>query len=99
MVGQPAVFSEINSPLLGKPPTDFMHEKPAFSTINYSRVIHLSHGINPQIPQWPNDPPVEFEPAAELDKDGYYLRRFSMGEHSATHINAPNSFHADGVGI
>ncbi|MBW4682886.1 MAG: cyclase family protein [Microcoleus vaginatus WJT46-NPBG5] len=76
-----------------------MHEKPAFSTINYSRVIHLSHGINPQIPQWPNDPPVEFEPAAELDKDGYYLRRFSMGEHSATHINAPNSFHADGVGI
>ena len=76
-----------------------MQKKPAVSTINYSRVIHLSHGINPQIPQWPNDPPVEFEPAAELDKDGYYLRRFAMGEHSATHINAPNSFHAEGVGI
>jgi kynurenine formamidase/alkylation response protein AidB-like acyl-CoA dehydrogenase len=67
--------------------------------ISYSRVIHLSHVINPDIPQWQGDPPVEFETVAELHKDGYYLRRFSMGEHSATHINAPNSFHLDGVGI
>jgi kynurenine formamidase len=36
---------------------------------------------------------------AELEKDGYYLRRFSMGEHSATHMNAPKSFHLNGVGI
>ncbi len=68
-------------------------------TITYSRSIHLSHAIDPHIPQWPGDPPVEFETVAELEKDGYYLRRFSLGEHSATHINAPNSFHATGVGI
>jgi len=67
--------------------------------ISYSRVIHLSHVIDTDIPQWQGDPPVEFETVAELYKDGYYLRRFSMGEHSATHINAPNSFHLDGVGI
>jgi len=42
---------------------------------------------------------VEFETVASLEKDGYYLRRFCMGEHSATHINAPNSFHLDGIGI
>ncbi|MFH7026702.1 MAG: cyclase family protein [Heteroscytonema crispum UTEX LB 1556] len=64
-----------------------------------NRVIHLSHIIDPDIPQWQGDPPVEFETVAELEKHGYYLRRFSMGEHSATHINAPNSFHRDGVGI
>lgn len=67
--------------------------------ISYSRVIHLSHVIDTDIPQWQGDPSVEFETVAELHKDGYYLRRFSMGEHSATHINAPNSFHLDGVGI
>ncbi len=67
--------------------------------ITYSRVIHLSHIIDSEIPQWQGDPPVEFEIVAELHKDGYSLRRFSMGEHSATHINAPNSFHLDGVGI
>ncbi|MBW4625243.1 MAG: cyclase family protein [Brasilonema octagenarum HA4186-MV1] len=67
--------------------------------IAYSRVIHLSHVIDSDIPQWQGDPPVEFETVAELHKDGYYLRRFSLGEHSATHINASNSFHLDGVGI
>jgi kynurenine formamidase/alkylation response protein AidB-like acyl-CoA dehydrogenase len=68
-------------------------------TITYSKVIDLSHIIDPDIPQWPGDPKVEFETIAEIEKDGYFLRRFSLGEHSATHINAPNSFHANGVGI
>ena len=68
-------------------------------TIAYSRVLHLSHVIDPSIPQWPGDPPVEFETVASLEKDGYYLRRFSLGEHSATHMNAPNSFHSSGMGI
>ncbi len=67
--------------------------------IAYSRVIHLSHVIHSHIPQWPDDPRAEFETVSELEKHGYYLRRFSLGEHSATHINAPKSFYPDGVGI
>ena len=67
--------------------------------ISYSRIIQLSHTIDTDIPQWQGDPPVEFDTVASLPEDGYYLRRFSMGEHSATHINAPNSFHSDGVSI
>lgn len=68
-------------------------------TITYSRVMHLSHAIAPQIPHWPGDPPVDVQTVAELSTDGYYLRRFCMGEHSATHMNAPKSFYPDGVGI
>ncbi len=68
-------------------------------TITYTKVVDLSHVIDPNIPLWPSDPPVQFETVAELGKDGYYLRRFSIGEHSGTHINAPNSFHAGGAGI
>lgn len=68
-------------------------------TITFSRIIHLSHVIDTGIPQWPGDPPVEFATVAELSQDGYYLRRFCLGEHSSTHINAPNSFHSFGVGI
>jgi kynurenine formamidase len=67
--------------------------------IAYSRVIHLSHIIDLDIPQWPGDPSIEFTTVAQLPDDGYYLRRFSMGEHSATHINAPNSFYQTGIGI
>jgi kynurenine formamidase len=69
------------------------------TTITYSQVIHLSHIIDIDIPQWPGDPPVEFSTVAHISQDGYYLRRFSLGEHSATHINAPNSFADNGVGI
>ncbi|MBH8552113.1 cyclase family protein [Nostocaceae cyanobacterium CENA357] len=72
---------------------------PSQHTITYSRVIHLSHVIDSNIPQWPGDPSIEFTTIAKLPQDGYYLRRFSLGEHSATHINAPNSFHSSGVGI
>lgn len=68
-------------------------------TITFSRVVDLSHVITTDIPLWPGDPPVELEAVANFDPDGYYLRRFSMGEHSATHMNAPNSFHEDGVDI
>jgi kynurenine formamidase len=69
------------------------------NNISYSRVIHLSHLIDTGIPQWPGDPAVKFTTVAELQDDGYYLRRFSLGEHSATHINAPNSFHSNGISI
>ncbi|MEH2150936.1 cyclase family protein [Nostoc sp.] len=69
------------------------------NSITYTRVIHLSHVIDIDIPQWSGDPTVEFETVAELNNDGYYLRHFSLGEHSATHINAPNSFHSSAVGI
>ena len=68
-------------------------------TIIFKRVLHLSHAIAPNIPQWSGDPPVEFANVASRETDGYYLRRFSLGEHSATHINAPISFHRDGIGI
>jgi kynurenine formamidase len=61
-------------------------------TITYSRVVDLQHEISPDIPLWPGDPKVVFKTVATMDKDGYYLRSFTIGEHSATHMNAPNSF-------
>lgn len=68
-------------------------------TITFSRIIDLQHVIDADIPLWPGDPAVELTPVAQFDPDGYYLRKFTIGEHSATHMNAPNSFHEDGQGI
>lgn len=68
-------------------------------SIHFSRIVDLSHLIKPDIALWPNDPPVLFNTEASLEKDGYYLRSFSMGEHSATHMNAPNSFETGAIGI
>ena len=68
-------------------------------SIRFKQVIDLSHKITTSIPLWPGDPPVEFETVATVENNGYFLRRFSIGEHSATHMNAPNTFYADGMGI
>ncbi|HEY9833201.1 MAG TPA: cyclase family protein [Stenomitos sp.] len=68
-------------------------------TLTIRRIVHLSHIIASTIPRWPGDPSVEFETVAELKKEGYYLRRFSLGEHSGTHMNAPNSFYPQGMSI
>lgn len=67
-------------------------------SITYRRVVDLSHSIRPGIPLWPGDPPVAFEAVAGIERDGYYLRRFSMGEHSGTHLSAPAAFYAGGAG-
>lgn len=62
------------------------------TVLKISRMIELSHPIHPAIPQWQGDPPVEFTPHTDIETAGYFLRAFSMGEHSATHLNAPASF-------
>ena len=67
--------------------------------ITYSRVVSLSHSLHPGIPRWPGDPPVEFQDVASIAEDGFFMRRFSLGEHGATHLNAPATFYPDGVGI
>ncbi|MEG5059758.1 cyclase family protein [Microcoleus sp. A2-C5] len=68
-------------------------------TIAYRDIIDLSHAIHPNIPIWPGDPATEFETVSEIDKNGYFLRKFSMGEHSGTHINAPNTFDSAGASV
>ncbi|MCU0545458.1 MAG: cyclase family protein [Oscillatoriaceae cyanobacterium Prado104] len=68
-------------------------------TIAYTKIVDLTQTIHPNIPIWPDDPPVEFETVSQIETSGYYLRKFSMGEHSGTHINAPNSFDTAGTGI
>jgi kynurenine formamidase len=61
-------------------------------TITYSKVVELSQPISQKIPLWPGDPKVVFKVVATMKKDGYYLRSFTIGEHSATHMNSANSF-------
>ena len=69
------------------------------SFLQNSQVVDLSHTLEPGIPGWPGDPAVEVETVADLTRDGFFLRRFALGEHTGTHVNAPAAFYADGIGI
>lgn len=77
----------------------YPHSQPELKTIHYHKIIDLSHKISPQIPRWSGDPPIQFTPVADYQNHGYYLRQFSLGEHSGTHINAPNTFDQNGISI
>ena len=74
------------------------HGPAASGKFSYSQLVDLSWSVFPGIPQWPGDPAVETEVAATIERNGYYLRRFTMGEHSGTHLTAPSSFYIDGAG-
>ena len=67
-------------------------------TIAYSKIVDLTHSIHPNIPIWRN-PATEIVTVSQIEKNGYFLRKLSMGEHSGTHINAPNSFYAGGASV
>ncbi|WP_231943156.1 cyclase family protein [Calothrix sp. NIES-3974] len=64
-----------------------------------SQIIHLSHVINTNMPQWPDDPATKFTSFADIEQQGYFLRELCIGEHSATHMNVPRSFYPDGTSI
>ena len=66
--------------------------------VAFRRVVDLTHPIKPGIPLWPGDPPVQFETTASIPAEGYFLRRFSMGEHSGTHISTPSALFDQGPG-
>ena len=76
-----------------------MSEAAGPRVVRYQRVIHLSHVLEPGMPEWPGDPPLAFDSVAALATHGYALRRVTVGEHSGTHANAPSSFHAAGAAI
>jgi kynurenine formamidase len=56
------------------------------------RLVSMAQPIDGTMPVWPGDPTPAFEPVAAIEREGFFLRGLSLGEHSATHQNAPISF-------
>ena len=61
--------------------------------------VDCSHRLESGPGAYPGDPPVEIEPHATHDTDGYRVTRLSMGSHSGTHIDAPNHLLPDGASL
>ncbi|AFY99550.1 cyclase family protein [Calothrix sp. PCC 6303] len=78
--------------------TSFKYSDPNTRS-SFSRVIHLSHVVDADIPQWQDDPKVKFTTIARIETQGYFLRELQIGEHSATHMNAPCSFYDNAKSI
>lgn len=59
-----------------------------------TRIVDLTHALNPENPYWPGKgyEPFAYETFATLEEDGVLAGRFSMAEHTGTHLDAPNHF-------
>ncbi|TMI41705.1 cyclase family protein [Candidatus Bathyarchaeota archaeon] len=51
------------------------------------------------MPVYPGDPSPSFESYSTLQKDGVNLTKITMGSHTGTHVDAPQHFIRDGIGI
>ncbi len=65
---------------------------PASVSLKDWKVVDLTQPLTTNIPLWPGDPQFEVEAWASYAKDGYFINRFSIGEHSGTHWGTPNTF-------
>src|SRR5262245_37618952 len=58
----------------------------------------LTHVLEEGIPVFPGGEPFKITKLADLSQ-GYYLNKFSMGEHCGTHVDAPIHFIVGGKSI
>lgn len=66
-----------------------------------TRILDLGHALNAQNPYWPGPGygPFKYETFATLEKDGVLSARFSMAEHTGTHLDAPNHFASGQISV
>jgi kynurenine formamidase len=58
-----------------------------------ARILDVGHALGPDNPAWPGDDnPFEAIPNANMEKDGYFTRKFTSLEHFGTHLDAPAHF-------
>lgn len=59
-------------------------------------IVDLSHPLKPGVPVFPGGVPFEHVATKTHEANGYASNRFSMGEHTGTHLDAPFHFHREG---
>lgn len=66
-----------------------------------TRTVDLTHALNSQNPHWPGPgyEPFRYETFATLEKDRVLSGRFTMAEHTGTHLDAPNHFSAGQISV
>jgi kynurenine formamidase len=62
------------------------------------KIVDLSHTYESNIPLYPGGAPFVLENMEPIE-NGYYLNKFSTGEHTGTHVDAPSHFAKGGKNI
>ena len=63
------------------------------------KVVDLTHVMSPEFPTFDGTPGIELHKVFDLKKNGYNLYRWSLIEHSGTHLDAPIHFSENGIAV
>lgn len=64
-----------------------------------SKAVDLTHPLHNDMPFWPGGVPFHIERLVDYDTGGYQLHKFTMGENTGTHVDAPSHFIQDNTPI
>ncbi len=56
------------------------------------RIVDLTHTMSPAFPVFPGFNPMQIENLTNFDQQGVYTNRWTLGEHTGTHMDAPLHF-------
>jgi kynurenine formamidase len=59
-----------------------------------ARIVDLSHPLTERMPVYPGGTLLSARVMGTVEKNGYYIRDFTVGEHTGTHVDAPAHFAA-----
>ena len=62
-------------------------------------IIDLTHVLTPDLPVYPGDPALAFEPAATFTRNGYQTSKLTLCSHAGTHVDAPAHLLWEGAGL
>jgi kynurenine formamidase len=65
--------------------------------VRVRRIVDLSLVIDADTQIYPGDPRPDIRPATTVEADGYNVLHLSFGSHTATHVDAPYHFVAEGA--
>ncbi|MBV2361700.1 cyclase family protein [Thalassococcus sp. CAU 1522] len=62
-------------------------------------VVDMTHKLSPDFPTYFGPPGIAMEPQFNFAEHGFNLLNLTINEHTATHIDAPLHFSADGLSV
>ncbi|MEP0941362.1 MAG: cyclase family protein [Rhizobiaceae bacterium] len=73
-------------------------ETPSVQT-QLGNIVDLTHTLSPEFPTYFGAPGISYEQQFNFKEHGFNLFQLSINEHTATHIDAPLHFSADGKSV
>jgi kynurenine formamidase len=65
--------------------------EPLYQSIAASQILDLTHPLHDEMAYWPGGVPFHKERLVDYDQ-GYRLHKFTLGENTGTHVDAPAHF-------